>query len=227
MKTFILIALLIACFATTVYAVDDDMTVTERMGNKALRGGIDLVTGIVELPMQIYKGYTFGFGPIKNKPASKTVGTILGFFRGCGHTAGRIGGGSRELFCFWTADQPSNKGIGVPFDAERSWEMGERYSIMKPTLKEGVAPIGQKLALGLANAFTGIVEVPNQIVKARNDNTSLLTGTGKGVYFFISRTIYGATDVFTLFFLVPNQVDTYGYPYSSKYPWGEMSDFGE
>lgn len=226
MKTFFATVLIGTLFGAMSGIADDDMTVPERMGNKALRGGIDLVTGIVELPMQIYKGYDNGFGPIKNKPASKTVGTILGFFRGCGHSAGRVGHGARELFCFWSADQPSNEGIGVPFDAERSWEMGERYSIMKPTLKEGVAPIGNKLTLGLANAFTGIVEIPNQVVKAQKDDTNTVVGAGKGFYFFISRTIYGATDVFALFFLVPNHVETYGYPYSSKYSWGELSDIG-
>lgn len=202
-------------------AIAEDMTVPQRIGNKAVRGAVDLVTGIVELPMQIVKGYDKGFGPIKNEPASRAVGTILGFFRGCGHTAGRITHGGRELFACWTADQPSNEGIGVPFDAERSWEWGEQYSILKPTLKEGVAPIGKKLTTGLANTFTGIVEVPMQIKKASDNNTSIAKGAAKGVYFFISRTIYGASDVMGLFFLVPNQVDTYGYPYDGLYPWSE------
>lgn len=214
-------------FSSVAALAADDMSVPERMGNKALRGAIDLFTGVVELPMQVVKGYKNGFGPIKNEAGSKTVGTILGFFRGLGHSAGRVTHGGRELVCFWSADPATNKGVGVPFDAEHPWEMGEQYSYFKPNLKEGVAPVGRKLTLGLANAFTGIVEIPNQIVKAKNDDSSLLVGTGKGFYNFISRTIYGATDVMTLFFLVPNQVETYGYPYSSKYSWGELSAAGE
>jgi len=203
-------------------AAAGEMNLAGRMANKAVRGAVDLVTGIVELPMQTYKGYQKGFGMIKNEPASKTVGTILGFFRGIGHSAGRVTHGGRELFGFWTADQVSNEGIGVPFDAERSWEKGEQYSLLKPSLKEGLTPIGRKLTLGLANTFAGLAEIPVQIMDANKNESSLLTGTGKGVYYFISREIYGVSDVFTFFFMVPNQVDTYGYPYTSRYPWGDL-----
>jgi putative exosortase-associated protein (TIGR04073 family) len=213
-----------AAGADDTAATADDMGVPERMGRKALRGAVDVVTGVVEVPMQVYKGYDNGFGPIKNKPASKAVGTVLGFFRGLGHAAGRVTHGGRELVCFWSADQATDEGTGVPFDAEYSWEIGEQYSYFKPNLKEGVTPVGRKLTLGVANAFTGIVEVPNQIVKANRDGDNVVIGAGKGVYYFISRTIYGATDVISLFFLVPNQEDTYGYAYSSRYPWGELSD---
>jgi hypothetical protein len=202
-------------------AIAEEMTVPQRIGNKAMRGAIDLVTGIVELPMQIVKGYNKGCDPIKNEPTSKAVGTILGFFRGVGHAAGRVTHGGRELFACWTADQPSNEGIGVPFDAERPWEEGEQYSMFKPSFGEGVKPIGRKLMVGLANTFVGIAEVPVQIMNANDADTSVLAGTGKGFYNFFSRTIYGATDVFTLFFLVPNQVETYGLPYDGLYPWSD------
>lgn len=217
--------ILITAIATLLFsaAIAEEMGIPERMANKAVRGAVDLVTGIVELPMQIVKGYQNGFGPIKNEKASTAVGTVLGFFRGLGHTAGRITHGGRELFCFWSADQATNEGIGVPFDAERSWEKGEQYSLFKPTLKEGVTPIGRKLTLGLANTFTGIVEVPMQIINAKENDTSALTGAGKGIYYFVSRSIYGATDVFTLFFMVPNQEETYGYPYTALYPWSKAN----
>jgi len=213
----ILVLTLTALLCTA--AIAEEMTVPQRIGNKAVRGAIDLVTGIVELPMQIVKGYNKGCDPIKNEPASKTVGTILGFFRGIGHAAGRVTHGGRELFCCWTADQPSNEGIGIPLDAERSWEQGEQYSMFKPSFGEGVKPIGRKLGLGLANTFGGIAEVPVQIMNANDADTSVLAGTGKGVYNFFSRTIYGATDVFGFFFLIPNQEDTFGYPYTGLYPW--------
>ena len=225
MKKMYLTTFMAAAFIASPMVMADEMTVPERIGKKAVRGAIDLVTGIVELPMQVVKGYQNGCGPIKKEPASKAVGTILGFFRGLGHSAGRVTHGGRELFCCWSADQPSNKGIGVPFDAERSWEMGEQYSYFKPNLKEGVAPVGRKLLIGVSNSFTGIVEIPNQIVKASNDDNNLVVGAGKGFYYFVSRTVYGVTDM--MFFLVPNHVETYGYPYSSKYSWGEISDLGE
>ena len=202
-------------------AIADEMTVPQRIGSKAMRGAVDMVTGIVELPMQTVKGYKKGCDPIKNEVASTAVGTVLGFFRGIVHSTGRVAHGGRELFTCWTADQESNKGIGVPFDATRSWKQGEQHSLLKPTLKEGVAPIGRKLTLGLANTFTGIVEVPKQIMNAKEDGTSVAKGAAKGVYFFVSRTIYGATDVLSLFFMVPNQVDTYGLPYTGIYSWSD------
>ena len=202
----------------------ETMSIPARMGHKALRGAVDLVTGIVELPMQTVKGYQKGCAPIKNRATSKGVGTVLGIFRGISHTAGRVTHGGRELFAFWTADQPSNEGIGVPFDAEYAWQMGESYSLLEPNLKEGITPIGRKLATGLANTFTGLIEIPRQIVNAKEKDTSLVAGTGKGVYFFLSRTIYGATDVMGLFFLVPNQESTYGYPYCGMYPWNEADE---
>lgn len=227
MMARILSGLVVLSFFCAHLSHADDMGVPERMGRKAVRGAVDLVTGIVEVPMQVYKGYDNGFGMIKNRPSSKAVGTVLGFFRGLGHSAGRVTHGGRELLFFWTADPATNQGVGIPFDAEYSWERGEQYSLFKPTIKEGVAPIGRKLTLGLANAFTSVVEIPNQVVKANRDDNNVLIGAGKGVYFSISRGIYGATDVVGLFFMVPNQETTYGYPYSGLYPWSELSDRGK
>jgi putative exosortase-associated protein (TIGR04073 family) len=201
-------------------ATAEERSIADRMVNKAFRGAVDLVTGFVELPMQTAKGFKNGLDVIQNKPLSRTAGTVVGFFRGIGHGAGRVTHGGRELFCFWTADQASNEGIGIPFDAERSWEMGEQYSLFEPSLKQGAKPIGRKLVLGAANAFAGIAEVPVQIMKANEDGTSVAVGAGKGVYYFVSREIYGITDVFTLFFLVPNQETTFGYPYTTLLPWG-------
>lgn len=201
-------------------ATAEEMSIADRMVNKAVRGAVDLVTGPVELPMQTCKGFRNGISVINNKPGSKAAGTVAGFFRGIGHSAGRVTHGARELTCFWTADQAGNQGIGIPFDAERSWEMGEQYSLFEPTLKQGARPVGRKLALGAANAFAGIAEVPVQMMKAHEDGTSVAAGAGKGLYYFVSREIYGITDVFTLFFLVPNQETTYGYPYTTLLPWG-------
>ena len=83
--------LLVGLAVTSGQAANEN--IVAGMGNKAVRGVIDLATGIVELPMQTCKGYKKGCGPIKNKPLSKTVGTVLGIFRGLSHSAARIGGG--------------------------------------------------------------------------------------------------------------------------------------
>ena len=132
------------------------------MATKAVRGAINLVTGIVEFPVQIVKGYKKGFGPIENEVGSKTVGTILGFFRGISHSFGRMSWGGLELFGFWTANRVDNVGIGIPLDAEYAWETGEMCDIFDPSLTAGLKPIPVKLGHGLADGLLGILEVPGQ-----------------------------------------------------------------
>jgi len=108
------------------------------MKDKAVRGVVNLYSGIIELPVQIYKGYNNGFGPIQNEVGSKSIGTILGIFRGFGHAAGRTGWGALELFGFWTVNPEDNEGNGVPLDAEYAWEQGTQYNIFEPSLSEGI-----------------------------------------------------------------------------------------
>lgn len=194
--------------------------IVEGMGQRAVRGVIDIVTGIVEVPVQIYKGYDTGISVIKNKPASKAVGTVLGFFKGFGHFAGREVSGFTELFGFWAASPASNQGVGIPFDAERSWEWGTAYSIFKPNLKEGVKPYGRKLVHGFANGLLGIVELPGQIVKGSKEGNVAL-GVGKGVWFWWSRMVYGMGNIYGC--LVPNHVDNPGYHWTGEYPWSDLA----
>lgn len=187
------------------------------MKDKVVSGVVDTVTGIVELPVQIHKGYRKGCAPIKNKFLSKTVGTILGFFRGVGHAAGRTGYGIFEVATFYTANPENNKGVGVPLDAEYAWEEGEQHSFLKPNLKEGCLPVGRKLVRGLANGFLGVLDLPGQIVKGFRDEQFLL-GIIRGVWFSYSRTTSGIGEA--ILFLVPNPVETQGYSYGSNMPWG-------
>lgn len=195
--------------------------IAEGMVTKATRGVINLVTGIVEFPMQIYKGYDQGFGPIKNEAGSKTVGTIIGFFRGVGHAAGRTGWGALELFGFWTANPEDNEGVGIPFDAEYAWQYGERYSLFKPSLAEGVKPIGRKLVHGVANGLLGIAEVPSQI-KIGMDEGNVVKGIGKGIWYWWSREIYGLGDLYGC--LVPNAPDNPGVAFNGEWPWSGLTE---
>lgn len=192
------------------------------MANKAVRGGVNLLTGIVEWPMQTYKGYKEGVGFIENETASKSVGTLLGFFlRGPGHAVGRTFEGGKDLFGFWTANRPDNEGIGVPLDAYYVWEMGERYSLFKPTLKEGLMPIPVKLGHGLANGFLGILELPGQIIQGSR-NGEVATGVVEGVWFWWSRTYNGFGDIMLCIF--PNPEETVGYPWDAKWPWSALTE---
>ena len=213
------LALVLALFliAPTTYA--STANIPEGMGAKAIRGGINLVTGVVELPMQIYKGYTNGFKPISNTAGSKTVGTILGFFRGMGHAGGRMVLGAWELYVFWTANPENNEVVGIPLDAQYAWEMGTQYNMFEPSFAEGVKPIGRKLVHGLGNSLLGIAEVPAQTKKGISDGNAL-KGLGRGFWFWWSREMYGFGDIYTS--LVPNPVDNPGYPFNSEWPWSNL-----
>ncbi len=218
MKRVLGICVVSLLLGSAVRAADSFVECTK---DKAVRGAVNMVTGIVELPMQVCKGYKNGVGPIKNEAASKTVGTILGFYRGIAHGVGRTGWGALELFGCWTANPEDNKGIGVPLDAEYAWEWGDQYSIFKPTLKEGVAPIGRKIVQGAANSFTAIAELPGQTIKGVKDGEPV-KGLGRGVWYWWSRQGYGAA--YLIGFLAPNPPDNPGLPLNSEWPWSALVD---
>jgi hypothetical protein len=194
-------------------------TIVDAMVNKAVRGGINTVTGVVEWPMQTYKGYSNGVGFIDNRAGSTAVGTVLGFFRGIGHAVGRTSYGLLELFGFWAASPQSNNGVGVPLDAEYAWEWGEQYSIFEPSLREGLKPYGRKLVRGVANGFLGIAEVPGQM-RTGSAEGNVALGAARGVWFWWSRTVYGFGEA--VLFLAPNPDDTRGYPLREEWPWDAL-----
>lgn len=195
------------------------------MGNKLVRGLVNGITGIVEWPVQTVKGYNNGLSLIENEPTSKAVGTILGFFRGIGHAAGRTVYGGLEVATFWLPNPDSNEGVGVPLDADFAWEQGEQYSIFKPTLKEGLMPYPRKIVRGVANGFAGIAEVPGQIVKGASSGDALVgipVGAVKGVWFWFGRSANGYADA--ILFLVPNPPDQVGCGFDEEWPWDALVD---
>ena len=222
MRKKMILALTISflCFSSYVSAGE----IAEGMGNRAVRGIRNLFTGILEVPFQIGKGYTHGVDFIHNTAGSKTVGTILGFFRGLGHAGGRMSSGAVELFGFWAVSPENNEGVGVPLDAEYAWEEGTQYSIFKPDLKEGIQPIFNKLGRGLGNGFLGIVEVPGQIKKGAGEG-NVLKGTLKGFWYWGSRGVYGLGDIMSC--LVPNPVDNLGVHFEEERPWDALSENNE
>lgn len=219
MKKSLVLVLALVFSATPVFAASE--SIPEGMAKKAVRGAVNLFTGIIELPMQICKGYQNGFGPIENEAGSKTVGTVLGFFRGLGHSAGRITWGATELIGFWSANPESNEGVGVPFDAEFAWEQGEQYSIFEPSLAEGIKPIGRKLGHGLVNGLLGLAEIPGQI-KLGAQEGNVLKGVVRGFWFALSRQVYGIGNVYSA--LVPNAPDNPGYAFNRQWPWEALTE---
>ena len=228
MKKQLTTCLTVGCMAlagAAFGAEQEQPKVVDGMAHKAVNGAINLVTGIVEWPMQTYKGYKNGLGVIKNKPTDKTVGCVVGFiWTGPGQTVSRMVWGGTELFGFWTANRPDNKGIGTPFDAKYAWEMGEKYSIFSPTFKEGVMPIPRKLVGGLTDSLVGIVELPGQIIKGSQEG-KMGTGIVKGVWFWWSREVYGFSGIMGCLF--SNNPDNPGYKMDGAWAWSSLSPDAE
>jgi putative exosortase-associated protein (TIGR04073 family) len=215
----ILVALLLAVFAVSTCAYAANESIFTGMVDKAVNGSINLLTGWIELPMQVYKGFDKGLDQIKREGPSKVVGGICGLFRGAIHGFGRTVWGAFELASFWAANPPDNQGVGVPLDAKYSWEMGQQYCIDKPNLPEGCKPIGTKFVNGLTDTLLGIVEVPAQISKSANneDGSNVFVGFLRGMWYWISREVNGVANIAS--FLVPNPTENMGYAYNSKWPW--------
>lgn len=219
MKKLLMVFVAVMMIASTAQAATSDFG--EGAGNKIKRGVVNLFTGIVEFPAQIIKGFNNGFEPVENEVLSKTIGTILGVFRGASHTVGRTSWGALELFGFWAANPESNDGVGIPLDAEYAWEEGTQYSIFDPSLEEGVKPIGHKLVRGLRDGFLGIAELPGQIKKGHADG-DVVKGFGKGVWFWFSREVYGLGSLYSC--LVPNPTDNPGYAFDQENPWDALAE---
>ena len=219
MRGLIALTLTALLLTSTAYAATDD--IMGGMGQKAIRGMVNLLTGIVEVPVQVYKGCNKGFEPIKNEAGSKIVGGILGLFRGFGHAAGRMSWGALELVGFWTANPEDNEGVGIPLDAEYAWDMGEQYSIFEPSLSEGIQPVGRKLGHGLTNALLGIAELPGQTLNWAFEGNPM-KGLGRGIWFWLSREVYGIVSIISC--VVPNPTDNPGYPFDGKWPWTTLSN---
>jgi len=195
--------------------------IVEGMGKKAVRGVVNVLTGVIELPAQTIKGYRNGIDAIDNEVGSKTLGTFIGLLRGVSHMAGRIYSGAFELAGFWTANPEDNEGYGVPFDDPYPWEEGVKYSIFDPSFKEGIKPYGRKFARGLGNALLGIAEIPGQTLRGRSEG-NIFKGVGKGFWYFLSRQINGFGEVYTTF--MPNHPDTMGVAFNGEWPWTVLSE---
>ncbi|MBU1084162.1 MAG: exosortase system-associated protein, TIGR04073 family [Candidatus Omnitrophota bacterium] len=215
------VSILVMCVflmtASVSYAASDDLLTG--MGQKLFRGVINVVTGWVEIPAQIIKGYDRGFNGNEN---NKIVGLVVGVFKGLGDATGRTLSGVADVAGFWAADPDSNEGIGIPLDAEYAWQEGTAYNIFDPNLGEGAfKPIAGKLLRGIGNTVLGIIEIPGQIVKGVKDGAPDL-GIIKGIWYFASREMDGASDIYT--FYMANPKETKGLAFDETWPW---SAFGE
>ncbi len=211
-----------ATASVSSYSSDDGSasSILTGMAQKAFRGIVNLTTGFVEFPAQIYKGFEAGCPKAENELCSKGVGTVLGIFRGVSHSVGRTVWGAVDLASFWAASPEENPGL--PLDAEYAWERGERHSLFDPSFTEGaINPVGSKLIQGLANGIFGIAELPGQTLQGI-DNGDPIIGFGKGIWHWFSREAYGIAGVLSC--IVPNPSDNPGASLDGEYPWSTLED---
>lgn len=208
----ILVAALFLVSSSAAFAADAPNELVQGMGAKAWRGAVNTVTGFVEIPVQISKGYE----------KDSFVGGFVGIFTGIWHGVGRTVSGAFELAGFWAADLESNEGMGVPLDAEYAWEKGEHYKLTDPDVQAATLnPMGMKLLRGLGNGLFGVAEIPGHIVKALRTPASEVSipdlGLGIGIWHALGREIEGASDLATFF--LPGPADTKAMKYDEKWPW--------
>ena len=203
-------ALLLSSVGMAYAATPEDLMMG--MGHKLFRGVVNVLTGWVEIPAQIVKGY--------NK--DNVGGAFVGIFTGVYHGIGRTLSGCGEVAGFWAADPKDNAGIGIPLDAEYAWEEGTHYKWMEPNVGDGaLKPMGDKFLRGAGNALLGFVEFPGQIVKGIRLGAYDL-GIVKGLWYWYSREIDGIYDITTC--LVPNPKDTKALPFDEKWPWTALGE---
>jgi hypothetical protein len=190
--------------------------VGQGMGHKLVRGAVNTVTGPVELPVQVRKGYDLGVASISDAQTSAVVGGCIGFGRGLVHTVGRTAWGVIELGGFWAANPRHNRGVGIPLDGDYAWDTGFQAPAFEPELAEGLAPVGNKLLHGVADLSLGILEFPGQIIGGVRRGQSGM-GIVRGFWFTLSREWHGLGNLLT--FPFPNPVDNPGFAFDRVYPW--------
>ncbi|MFA5008795.1 MAG: exosortase system-associated protein, TIGR04073 family [Candidatus Omnitrophota bacterium] len=202
------VVVFIFCLMLSLSAYGEDSYVQASV-NKAKQGFTNIITGWLEVPYQIVKGYRGGWG---QKEKNKILGGTFGIFRGVIHGVGRTADGAYELVTFALPNPKNNEGVGIPLDSRNVWEDGTQYSLAN----NGVAPVGRKVTRGVINAAFGIFDLPGQVGKGFSQDKPF-QGLAKAIIYPLGRITSGVYDVVTFF--LPNDSEGFGYPLSEKYPW--------
>ncbi len=211
-SSVVLIVIFFLASVTTAHAASNSFTTG--MGNKLRRGIVNTLTGWVEFPAQIIKGYNEGF---KGDETNKLLGALCGICDGIGHSVGRTFSGITDLIGFWAADPEDSIGVGIPLDAEHAWEEGQPHDLCDPNITDAaIMPVGKKFLRGLGNGLLGFLELPGQIIKGISQG-AYDAGIVKGFWYWYSREIWGLHDIVTAPF--PNPKDTAGIAFDEEWPW--------
>lgn len=204
-------------FSAPGHAVEDSLVAG--MAEKGVHGLVNIATGWFELPMQIYKGYEDGVDSICAPAGSRSVGTLLGVFRGASHALGRTGWGILQLGGFWSRNPTTNEHLLQLLDATYAWEMGSKKTMTDPNIDNGLNRVGMRLERGLRNVFGAPLEIPGQLRKAHRE--CRLVGLPKGVWFMCSRIVHGTGDV--VFFLLPGPEGNLNVPFEEIEGWDALN----
>ncbi len=209
--------LVLFCFLFSLPAFAQESTYLASSAAKAKHGVINTLTGWLEVPFQVIKGFESG---IADQGNNKFLGGVAGILRGIFHGIGRTASGIYQLATCLLPNPSDNEGKGIPLDSEYAWEKGSAYSIHK----QGVVPVGEKFARGVVNTFAGIVEMPGQLNKAAEENTALtiVKGIGKAVIYPVARIISGVFDLVT--FPLPNDSKQHGPVFDEEQPWDALNN---
>ncbi|MFH1753162.1 MAG: exosortase system-associated protein, TIGR04073 family [Candidatus Omnitrophota bacterium] len=221
--SYFMIVSVILVSTPAAYAASNDLL--EGMFQKLGRGVVDVLTGWIELPAQISKGYSEG---LAGDGRRKTLGAGVGIIKGISNSCGRTFSGLSDIVTFWAANPADNEGVGIPLDSDYAWQRGEPYDYFYPTFTEGVfEPMGKKFLRGLGNVTLGWAEIPGQMLK-ETQKGAIDLGFIKGMWYWLSRAADGFSDIFTAF--LPNHVDEKGIAFEEEWPWdaasNTASDFG-
>ena len=206
-------------FTVAAYAVMDDFV--EGATKKLSRGGINFFSGWMELPTQILRGYNEGIND------NKALGAVGGAFKGFAYFVGRTASGAMDFIGFWAADPKDNINVGFHLETERPWDDLESYDMLDPRgdrqepddteeTASGAAAAGNKFLRGTGNLLFGFLEIPNQAARGFREG-NILGGIGKGLWYFASREVLGASDLLT--FLLPTPKSNLGVPFDEEWPW--------
>jgi putative exosortase-associated protein (TIGR04073 family) len=219
-KSWFAIALL--GLAVTVSATEDNAFYGGV--NKFTRGVVNVVTGWVEIPAQIYKGYQKGFETetmitLKSSPAaSRSIGALNGFFRGIGHAAGRTVWGVAECATFWAKDPLDNRNMLFLVDGEYAWSKGEPKPFCCPLPEDGLRKVGFRATRGLDDLFFGVSEIPCQTMvywEKYDSLTMKVLGPFDGLWLGTSRMFNGAFELGLC--LLPSPEERLQIPYDANH----------
>lgn len=199
-KTFLLAA---AIMATSLVAGAVEDNPGYGFVNKLTRGAVNFLTGWVEFPAQVYKGYSEGYDNggsinIANMPAaSRSIGATFGVFRGVGHALGRTIWGVADVITCWAKNPEENDNMLFILDAEYAWQKGEKKTFLATGAQDGFKRVGYRAARGLDGIFFGVMEIPCQTQDYWNEhkNGMVVLGFLDGIWLGCSRITNGVLEL--------------------------------